>query len=130
MCQHQPNNNRLHQTTYDYKNRLLADDTKVSHRVNDAEKSLHGLGLFANHGFVDGQGQVVVVKVLLHLVTIDVEDVQVHDGQTPAPALIALGQIVVGRVEDAIEEGEVVFNLLVPLDMEAVLGLDDGSLQV
>jgi hypothetical protein len=76
------------------------------------------------------QRQLVVVKVLLHLLAVDVVDVQVHDSQATAPALVALGQLVVGGVEDAIKEREVILDLLVSLDMEAVLGLDDGSFKV
>lgn len=71
-----------------------------------------------------------MVEVLLHLLAIDVEDVQIHNSKAASPALVALGELGVLSVEYSIEEREVVFDLLVTLDMEAVLGLDDRSLEV
>ena len=71
-----------------------------------------------------------MVEVLLHLLAIDVEDVQVHDSKAATPALIAAGKVVVLGVEHSIEEGEVILDLLVSLDVEAVLGLDNGSFKV
>ena len=116
--------------TYNNKDRLLADDTEVGHRVNDAEKSLNRLGLLTNHGLVNGQRQVVVVEVCLHLLAVDVEDVQVHDSKGTAPSLVAVGKLRVGGVENAVHEGEVIFDLLVTLDVEAGLGLGNGSFEV
>ena len=71
-----------------------------------------------------------MIEVLLHLVSVDVVDVQVHDGKATAPALIAAGQLGVGSVEDPIKECEVVLDLLVSFDVKAILGLLDGSLEV
>lgn len=120
----------LHGSTYNNKNRLLADDTKVGHRVDNAQKSVHGLGLLANHGLVDRQGELVVIKVLLHLSAVDVVDVQVHNSKAATPSLVAVCELGVGSVKDAIEEREVVLDLLVTLDMETVLSLGDGSFKV
>jgi hypothetical protein len=117
-------------TTYHYENWLLADDTELCHRVDDAQKSVHGLGLLANHGLVDRQWQVVVVEILLHVLAVNVEYVQIHNGKAATPALVALGEIIVLGVENTIEEREVIFDLLVTLDVETVLGLDNGSLEV
>jgi hypothetical protein len=120
----------MDRTTYHYENWLLADDTELCHRVDDAQKSVHGLGLLANHGLVDRQWQVVVVEILLHVLAVNVEYVQIHNGKAATPALVALGEIIVLGVENTIEEREVIFDLLVTLDVETVLGLDNGSLEV
>lgn len=69
---------------------------------------------------MDRQGHVVVVEVGLHVFAIDIVDVQVHNGEATAPSLVAVGKLRVGGVEDAIHEGEVIFDLLVTLDVEAV----------
>lgn len=116
--------------TYNDEYWLLADDTELSHGIHNAQKSVHGLGLLANHGLVDGEWEVVVVKVRLHLLAIDVEDVQIHNSKAAAPALIAAGEVVVLGVKDSIEEREVILDLLITLDVEAVLRLNDGSLEV
>ena len=105
-------------------------NTEFRHGIDNAQESLHRFGLFADHGFVDPKIQVVVAEVLLHLCPVNVEDVQVHDGQTTAPPLVAVGQMDVLRIEDAIEEGEVVFNLLVALDVETSLGLNNRRFEV
>jgi hypothetical protein len=121
---------QIDRVTYHYENRLLADDTKLCHRVDNAQKSVHGLGLLANHGLVDRQWQVVVVEVLLHVLAVDVENVQIHNGKAATPALVALGEIIVLGVENTIEEREVIFDLLVTLNVETIFGLDNGSLKV
>jgi hypothetical protein len=121
---------QIDRVTYHYENRLLADDTKLCHRVDNAQKSVHGLGLLANHGLVDRQWQVVVVEVLLHVLAIDVEYVQIHNGKAATPALVALGEVIVLGVEDTIEKREIVFDLLVTLNVETIFGLDNGSLKV
>ena len=96
--------------TYHYQTRLLADDTELGHRVDNAQQCVHGLGLLADHGLVDLQLQLVVVEVLLHLVTVKVVDVQIHDRKSAAPSLVAVGELLVLRVEYAIKECEVVFD--------------------
>lgn len=74
--------------------------------------------------------KVVVAEVVLKLLTIQVENVQVHDSQASLPASKAVSQLTVLLVEDTIEEGEVVLDLLVSLNVETGLGLGDGSLKV
>ncbi len=69
--------------------------------------------------------QSVMLEVCLDLFAVDVVDVQVRDRQDAAPTLIAFGELRVRRVEDAVEEGEVVGDLLVSVHVEAILGLDD-----
>lgn len=76
---------------------------------------------------MDAKLDAVVVEVGLHLLAVEVEDVQVHDGEAALPARVAVGQLTVLGVEDAVEELEVIFDLLVAADGEAVLGrLDRG----
>lgn len=118
------------QSTTNDQNGLLAVDTKLVHRVNDAQEGVHGLGLLANHGLVDGKLEFVVVEVLLDLVSVDIEDVGVHDGQGSAPALVAVGKLAVLGVKDTVHELEVVLDLLIASDVETSLGFLDGSGQV
>lgn len=105
--------NISHETTTNNKNRLLAVDSKLSHRINNAKQGIHALGLLANHGLVNLEVDAMVVKVLLQLITVQVEDVEVHDCQAAVPARVALCQLLVGDVENAIEELEVILDLLV-----------------
>lgn len=118
------------QSTTNDQNGLLAVDTKLVHRVNDAQEGVHGLGLLANHGLVDEKLEFVVVEVLLDLVSVDIEDVGVHDGQGSAPALVAVGKLAVLGVKDTVHELEVVLDLLIASDVETSLGFLDGSGQV
>lgn len=99
--------------------------TKLGHRVDNAEKSLDRLGLLADHGLVDLELDVVVVKVVLELLAIDVEDVGVHHRQTAVEACELVGKAIVALFKDVLCEAEVVFDLLIALDVETVLGLLD-----
>lgn len=118
------------QSTANDEDWFFSVDSEFVHGVDNAEKGLDGLGLLADHGLVNGKLELVVVKVLLHLGAVDVKDVGVHDSQSAAPSLVALGELRVLLVEDTIEEGEVVFDLLVTLDVETIFGLLDGSVEV
>ena len=115
------------ETTTDNKDRLLAVDTKVGHGVDNGKESIHGLGLFTNHGLVDSKRDAIVVKVLLHLVTVEVEDVEVHDSQASSPGGVELVQLGVGGVEDAIEKLKVILDLLITTNSETLGGGLDGS---
>jgi hypothetical protein len=108
----------------------LSVDAELVHRVYNTEQSLDGLGLLANHCLVNVQVNVVVVEVGLHLLAVEVKDVHVHDGQATAPSLVAVGKVLVASIEDVVDEGEVIFDLLVARDMKAGGCLDNGSLKV
>jgi hypothetical protein len=69
-----------HQASSDNENWLLSDDTKLGHGVDNAQHCVHGFGLLSNHGLVDLESNAVMVKVVLQLLAIEVEDVKVHDG--------------------------------------------------
>ena len=71
-----------------------------------------------------------MVEVRLHLLAVDIVDVQVHNSKAAAPTLVAVGKLRIGGVEDAIHEGEVIFDLLVTLDVKAVLSLSNGGFEV
>ena len=58
----------------------LSIDSKLRHRINDAQEGVNGFGLFPNHGLVDVEIDLVMVEIRLHPLAIDVEDVGVHDG--------------------------------------------------
>ena len=121
-----PSNVR-HKAATDNEDGLLAVDAKVVHGVDNAQQRVHVLGLLANHGLVDRQGDAVVVKVALHDGAVELVHVEVHDGQAALPSLVAAGQLRVGRVEDAVEELKVVLDLFVAADGEALgRGLDGG----
>jgi hypothetical protein len=77
---------------------------------------------------VDAELNAMMIEVLLHLVAVQVEDVEVHYCKAAAPAAVAAGQLSIGHVKDAIEKLKVVLNLLVAADGEARrCGLDGGS---
>lgn len=117
-------------TTTNDKNGFLAEYTELVHRINDTQERIHGLGLLADHGLVNLELEIMVVEVFLHLLAIHVEDVGIHDGQGPAPALVAVGQLAIPLLEDTIEEGKVIFDLLIALDVKASLRLSDGGVEV
>ena len=76
---------------------------------------------------MDTQIDAVVLKVSTNLVTIQIGDIEVHDGETAAPGGVAVRQLLVVRVEDTIQECEVILDLLIARDGEACLGrLDRG----
>lgn len=50
--------------------------------------------------------------------------------KTTAPALVAVRQLRFRRVKDTIDESEVVLDLLIALDVKAILGFVDGRLHV
>lgn len=118
------------QSTTNDQNGLLAVDTELVHRVNDAQEGVDRLGLLADHGLVDGKLELVVVEVLLDLVSVNIKDVGIHDCQGSAPTLVAVGQLAVLGVEDTIHELEVVLDLLIARDMETSLGLLDSSVHI
>ena len=99
--------------------------TELGHRVDNAEQGLNGLCLLANHGLVDLELNVVVVEVVLQLLSVDVEDVGVHDRQTAVEAGELLCEAIVVLVKDVLSKAEVVLDLLVALNVETVGGLHD-----
>ena len=108
----------------------LANNAELRHGVADAKEGFDRLGLFADGSLVNLQVQIVVSEILLHLLSVDVVDVLVHDGQYAPPFCIAVCEVAVGFIEDAIHEGEVVLDFLVPLYMKPMLGLGDVSLEI
>lgn len=112
--------NISHQPATNDQHGFLAEDAKVVHGVDDAQQRVHCLGLFPNHGLVDSKLDLVVVKVLLDTVSVESKDVVVHDGETTLPLAVALGQLGVLDVEDAVEELEPVLDLFVAAYREAV----------
>jgi len=122
--------NISNQSTADDEDWFFSVNSELVHGVDNTEKGLDGLGFLANHGLVDGKLKLVVVKVLLELSTVNIKDVGIHDGQSAAPSLVALSELRVLLVENTIEEGEVVLDLLVTLDVETSFGLLDGSVEV
>ena len=64
-----------------------------------------------------------MLKVPLDLFAIHIVHVQVGDSQDASPMLVAVRELGVLWIEDAIQEGKVVGDLLVAVDMETSLGL-------
>lgn len=108
----------------------LANDSKVGHGVDDAQEGRNGFRFFPNLGLVNLELQVVMLKVFLDLISVQIVYVQIGHGQHSAPTLETSGQLGVLGVEDAIEESEVVRNLLITLDVETVLRLEHGGFHV
>ena len=74
--------------------------------------------------------ETVVSEVSFDLVTVHIVHVQVGDSQHTAPALVAFSQLGIFRVEDAIQEGEVVGYFLIAINVETILGLQDRCSEV
>lgn len=76
------------------------------------------------------QSQVVVLEVLLHLMAIEIKCILTHDGQATTPSLIEAGHLRALELENAIQEREVMFDLLVILYVKAIRRVGDRSLEV
>lgn len=105
----------------------LSIDSELVHGINDAQQGVNGLGFLANHSLVDIEIDVVMVEIGLHLLAIQIEDVHVHDSQATTPSFVAVGKISLAGVKDAVDEGKVIFNLLVALDVKAIGGSGNSS---
>lgn len=103
----------------------LSIDAEFRHGIDDAQEGWNGLGLFSNLGLVDLQIQIVMLEVLLNLLSIDIEYIHVGNRQDTAPFLVAFCKLTVFDIENSVQESEVVRDLLIPVHMEAVLGLKD-----
>ena len=108
----------------------LPKDAKLGHGVDNAQERVDRLRFLADHRFMDIELDLIMIEVLLHLFAIDTEDVEVHDSQTAAPAFVAVGQLTSAGVEDSIDEGEIVLDLLVAFDVEAGLCLGHRCFEV
>ena len=86
----------------------LAIDSELRHGVHNAQEGGDRLSLFTNFGLVQLEIEVVVIEVLLNLLAVDIEHIEVSDGQNSSPTLVAVGQLSILNVEDTIEKGEVV----------------------
>lgn len=108
----------------------LSIDTKLGHRINNAQKGGDRFCLLPNLRLVNLEIQCVVFKILLDLVSIDIVHILVRYCQNSAPSLVACCQLGVFGIKDAIEKREVVGDLLVSFDVKAVLGLLDRCSKV
>lgn len=108
----------------------LANDAKLRHGVDDAQKGGNRFRLFPDLRLVHLDLEVVVLEVLLDLCSIYIVYVQIGHGQHSTPALVTRRQLGILGVEDSIEEGEIVRNLLVALDVESVLRRKHRSFHV
>ena len=108
----------------------LAIDSELGHGIHNAQEGGDRLCLLTDLGLVYFELEPVVFKVLLDLLSVYIVYIQVCDSQHSAPMFVALSQLWVPWVEDAVQESEVVGDLLVPVDMEAVLGLQNRCSEV
>lgn len=108
----------------------LSVNPELGHRIDNAQKSLNALRLLANHRLVNIKLDVVLIKVSLQLLAVDIEDVLVHDSQATAPFTVAVCQLWLGWVENIVDEGEIVLDLLVAFDVETLGRLGDGGFHV
>ena len=71
-----------------------------------------------------------MVEILLDLLAIDIVHILVRYSEDSAPALVAFGELGVFRIEDPIEECEVVGDFFIAIDMKPVLGLLDSCCEI
>lgn len=76
------------------------------------------------------QVKTVVLKVLFDLLSVHIVDIEIRHGQDAPPMAIAVRQLGVLDIENAVEECEVVGDLLISLYVEALLRLGHGCLEV
>ena len=105
-------------------------NAKFVHRVDNAQECINALCLFANHCLVNVEINAVMVEVLLHLLSIDIEDVHIHDSQTTTPSRVAVGQFASASIENVVDEGKVVLDLLVPFNVEAIWPFGNRGFEV
>ncbi len=108
----------------------LPINAELGHGVDDAQECGDSLCLLSDLGLVDLELETVVLEILFDLLAVDIIDVQVCHCKHSSPALITFGQLTVLRVEDPIEEGEVVRDSLVAIHVEAILGFGDRSYKI
>jgi len=108
----------------------LAVDAEFVHRVYNTQERVDAFCLLADHRLVDVKLNVVMVEVFLHLLSVDIVDVQVHDSQTSTPFFVAFCEVASSSVENVVDERKVVLDLLVALDVETVCRLGDSSFKV
>lgn len=92
---------------------------EAHHGLYDGKQGWNGLCLLSNLGLVDGQLDAVVLEVIFHLLAVDIVDVDVGYSKTPLPLFVQVGKIGILDVENAIDEGEIIFNLLVSFNVES-----------
>lgn len=76
------------------------------------------------------QSESEVSEVTLHFLPIETVYILICHGQNAPPWLVAIGQPWVLNVEDAVDELEVVGDLLIAFNVEALRRLSDGCLEV
>lgn len=108
----------------------LSNDAKFGHRVYNAQKGRNGFCLLSDLGLVELESESIVVEILLHLLSIDIEDIQVHHGENTSPAFIAVSQLGVFNVKNTIEKREIIGDLLEAVDVKAGSGLLDCRIHV
>ena len=101
----------------------LPVDPEFCHGIHDTQERRNGLRLLPDLGLVHLELQSIVLKIPLDLFAIYVVHVQVRDSQDASPMLVAVGQLRVLWIKHAIQEGEIVRNLLVAVNMETGFGL-------
>lgn len=71
-----------------------------------------------------------MLEVLLNPLAVNIVYVEIRDGQDTVPFLVAIGQLRVLGIEDAVEEGKIVGDLFVAIHVETILSLLDGGCKV
>lgn len=108
----------------------LAENSKLGHRIHDAQESWNRLCLFTNLRLVDFEGNVMMLKIFFNLVSVDVVDIEISHREHSPPTFIARSKLAIFRIKDSVQKGEIIRDLLVAVDMKSILGLNDRSLKV
>jgi hypothetical protein len=61
----------------------------------------------------------MIIEISLHLLPVYFVDVEVCDSQAPIPSFVTISKVAILDIEDAIDEGEVVFDLLISFNMKS-----------
>ena len=76
------------------------------------------------------QINVIVIEVVPHALTINIVNVQIHYSKASPPSLITLRKLFVVDIKHVINKAKVVFDLLDPFHVEAVLGFSNRCFEV
>lgn len=98
-------------TTHD-KDRLLANETKRVHGIDDGEHGIHGLVEFATLDDLEGGRKVVVLEISPDAGAIEAEDDFVNDDEDATPFCVVGQQVRRRWVEDIIKDLELIIDIL------------------
>lgn len=104
---------------------IVCEPTSRVSKAHEPVETRTDLVEFTGGHDVQGEGDILGLKVLFRLVGVDGRDVLVGHEEDPAPRLVDAFEVGVRGGEDVVDHDERVVELLVAFDLEPVLGHGD-----